>query len=102
MVTVITDGYENASEEYDGKAIKAMVTRLREAGWVFAYIGANQDAIQEAGRLNISNALNYEPTAEGMMRMSVRWKKAHNRMSKCMSGEMEEECLNMLFDDGDK
>lgn len=102
MVTVITDGYENASEEYDGKAIKAMVSRLREAGWVFAYIGANQDAIQEAGRLNISNALNYEPTAEGMMRMSVRWKKAHNRMSKCIAGEMEEACLNMLFDDGDK
>ena len=36
------------------------------------------------------------------MRMSVRWKKAHNRMSKCIAGEMEEACLNMLFDDGDK
>ena len=49
LVTVITDGYENASREYTGKMIKDLVSRLDEKGWVFTYIGANQDAMLEAG-----------------------------------------------------
>ena len=32
LVTIITDGLENASREYSGKAIKEMVGRLREKG----------------------------------------------------------------------
>lgn len=44
LVTVITDGYENASREYSGKAIKALVEELKTKGWIFTYIGANQDA----------------------------------------------------------
>lgn len=67
MVTIITDGYENASEEYSGKAVKSLVARLRDKGWTFAYIGANQDAVEVAKDLNISNALNFEATPEGLM-----------------------------------
>ena len=48
LVTVITDGYENASREYSGKMIQDMVKRLDAKGWVFTYIGANQDAMLEA------------------------------------------------------
>ena len=36
LVTVVTDGYENASKEYSGKAIKALVDELKAKGWVFA------------------------------------------------------------------
>ena len=43
LVTVVTDGYENSSKEYSGKAIKTLVDELKAKGWVFAYIGANQD-----------------------------------------------------------
>ena len=49
LATVITDGMENASEEYSGKTIKALVDRLREKGWTLAYIGANQDCIELQG-----------------------------------------------------
>ena len=45
MVTIITDGYENSSREYSGSTVKTLVARLREKGWVFAYVGANQDAV---------------------------------------------------------
>ena len=74
LVTIITDGYENASEEYSGKTVKALVSRLREKGWVFAYIGANQDAVEVARDLNIANALNYDATPEGMLSMRFRFK----------------------------
>ena len=36
LVTIVTDGYENSSKEYDGKAIKALVDELKVKGWVFA------------------------------------------------------------------
>lgn len=40
VVTIITDGYENASKEYNGSSIKALVEKLRKEGWTFTYMGA--------------------------------------------------------------
>ena len=71
LATIITDGYENSSEEYSGKTIRALVARLRENGWAFAYIGANQDAIEVAKDLNIKNALNFDATPDGMLEMEL-------------------------------
>lgn len=91
MATIITDGYENASEEYSGKAVKALVSHLREKGWTFAYIGANQDAVEVARDLNIDNALNFDATAEGVCKMSVRFRKAGRKfaaMSACLEEPM--------------
>ena len=59
LVTVVTDGYENASKEYNGKAIKALVDELKAKGWVFAYIGANQDVETVAASISVTNVLNF-------------------------------------------
>ena len=82
MATVITDGMENASEEYSGKTVKQMVSRLREKGWTFAYIGANQDAVEVARDLQIDNALNFDATPDGMCMMSIKFKKAGRKFAK--------------------
>lgn len=102
MATIITDGYENASEEYSGKTVKALISRLREKGWVFAYIGANQDAVEVARDLNIANALNYDATPEGMVSMRFRFKKANRKMSDFVACCAEPERYEKLFDDDDK
>lgn len=60
VVTVITDGYENASREYSGTAIKELVERLRGKGWTFTYMGANQDAASVATAMSIRNSRNFE------------------------------------------
>lgn len=60
LVTVITDGYENASQEYDGKAIKSLVEAMKAEGWVFTYIGANQDVAAVAASMSIDNHLAFE------------------------------------------
>lgn len=65
LVTVITDGEENASKEYSGKAIKALVDELKDKGWVFAYIGANQDVEQAAADISITNVMRFESTSIG-------------------------------------
>lgn len=72
LVTIITDGMENASTEYNHESIKALVDRLDQAGWVFTYIGANQDAIYVANSMGIRNALQYDSDEEGT---KVMWEK---------------------------
>jgi uncharacterized protein YegL len=45
IFVIVTDGYENSSQEYTTDAIKALVTKQREQyGWQFVYLAANVDA----------------------------------------------------------
>ena len=69
LVTIITDGYENASQRYSPGNLKQMIGILEERGWTFAYLGANQDAILEAGKIGISNAMTYVADEHGLARM---------------------------------
>lgn len=79
LVTIITDGYENSSRKYSGAAIKELVATQKAKGWTFAYIGANQDAIEVAQSMNIDNALNFDATPEGTVKMSVLYEKARDQ-----------------------
>lgn len=65
VVTIITDGLENASREYSGKNIKELVERLRGEGWTFTYMGANQDAVEVATELSIRNSRNFDYSCAG-------------------------------------
>ena len=69
LVTIITDGMENASTEYNRESIKSLVDRLDQVGRVFTYIGANQDAVYEANSMGIRNALQYDSDEEGTKAM---------------------------------
>ena len=105
MATVITDGMENSSSEYSGKTIKTLVDRLRTKGWVLAYIGANQDAVEVARDLHIPNALNYDATPTGTTFLACNLVKAHKKASKMFEMPMPKEawgCLDTLFEDDEK
>jgi uncharacterized protein YegL len=69
LVTVITDGYENASIHWNGPQIKSLVEELRHQGWTFTYIGANQDVEAVAGSMGIRNTLAFEETDNGSKEM---------------------------------
>ena len=69
MMTIITDGLENASQKYYAADIKAIVDSLSAKNWAFTYIGANQDAILEGGRIGIRDSYNYDNTRSGYRRM---------------------------------
>ena len=69
LVTVITDGYENASIHWNGSQIKSLVEELRHQGWTFTYIGANQDVEAVAGSMGIRNTLAFEETDNGSKEM---------------------------------
>jgi hypothetical protein len=88
LVTIITDGYENSSREYDSEKINTLIKRLDEKDWVFTYIGANQDAILEAGKMGIRNAMNYNSTEAGTREMWEREKRSReNFMTGARRGE---------------
>lgn len=85
LVTVVTDGYENASREYSGKAIKSLVDELKSKNWVFAYIGANQDVENVAATISITNVMKFEASSEGTRLMTNRVNNSRDRLYSTMS-----------------
>ncbi len=96
LVTVVTDGYENASKEYSGKAIKALVDELKAKGWGFAYIGANQDVKAMAATISITNVMNFETTSAGAQMMTDRVNRSRERLYNCMTEPDFSAVMNIL------
>lgn len=71
-VTIITDGYENASQEWSHEAIGRLIKDLKNKGWLFAYIGADHDVEKVAISINISNSMTFCHDAEGTQAMFVK------------------------------
>ena len=68
LFIITTDGQENASHRYTYEKVKHMVERQKEKyGWEFLFLGANIDAITEAGRFGIKadRAVNYHCDSVG-------------------------------------
>jgi len=62
LFVIITDGLENASREYSLNRIKKRINHQKEKyDWEFIFLGANMDAVAEAGKLGIAadRAVNY-------------------------------------------
>jgi hypothetical protein len=78
IFVIVTDGEENSSHKHEwssthtAASIKASIERQSETyKWQFVYIGANQNAIMNAGQLGIKadNALNYSSNSEGTSKL---------------------------------
>ena len=69
LVTIITDGYENSSREWDGKAVARLIEDCKEDGWMFSFIGAGEDVIKVAQTISITNTMIWENTPEGTAKM---------------------------------
>ncbi len=72
-VTIITDGYENASKEFSHAAISSLIEAYKNEGWLFAYIGADHDVESVAYSLSIDNHLRFDKTSAGTRRMFGRF-----------------------------
>ena len=71
--------------EYDAKTIKSLVEELKSQGWVFAYMGANQDVDAVGASLSITNTLSFTASEEGMEKMCLRERKARMRIFESMT-----------------
>lgn len=53
-VTILTDGQENASNEYDYDKISALISKAQsDLDWRFVFLAASQDAIKAAGSIGV-------------------------------------------------
>lgn len=69
IFVITTDGMENASCHYDRDKIKKMIEKKQQKkNWQFMFLGANMDAVSEAGRIGIraERAVTYANDSEGV------------------------------------
>ena len=68
VVTILTDGHENNSQEFTGKNIKSLIDEHQKGGlWTITMAGCTDDVFDVADNLNISrgNVLKYDMGALG-------------------------------------
>lgn len=89
LVCIVTDGKENASEEYKGEAgRKQIVSLIKECesdeNWNFIYLACGQDAFKIGSQFGMSagNTINYSATPQGVHHMS----QTLNCVSTCYRG----------------
>jgi uncharacterized protein YegL len=103
LVTILTDGEENASREYNGEAIKKLIDELSLKNWTFTYIGANQNEVDFAMKISITNTMSFQANAADMKKMFEREKKA--RINYSQNIRDKKDFKNKFYDDdndGDK
>jgi uncharacterized protein YegL len=66
LVSILTDGEENASKEYNRKNINFLVNTLKLEGWTFTYIGADHDVDFMAKEIGISDTQQWDKNSPGI------------------------------------
>ena len=103
IFVTLTDGHENASQEYTLRKINGMVREQREKyAWQFLFLGANQDAIATAAEMGVGagQSMTFTSSASGTLGCINALDRKLHRMretrSRGVSGTMVE------FDDADR
>ena len=76
LVTIITDGYENASIAWNHQRVFHLVEDLKKKNWLFTYIGANQDALAVARDMGIDHSMNFTSDVKGTKAMFMKEKRS--------------------------
>lgn len=66
LVTILTDGEENASREFRGKEIKKLVDELKTKNWTFTYIGTDHDVKSFADSISVENTMYFDKSEAGI------------------------------------
>jgi hypothetical protein len=69
LVVILTDGMENASGEWTHQRLFHRIAKLRDRGWTFVFLGANQDsyAVGDQMAMPAGNVSNFRADADGMV-----------------------------------
>lgn len=106
IIMIMTDGYENASNEYTKDAVAELIKRrTEEDGWVFLFLGANIDTMSVGGGMGVSvgNTMSFSGDGKGF---STGYCKMSSSVSKMRSVSYTASMSNSLLSDdeteGDK
>lgn len=90
VVTVLTDGYENSSQEWNGADLKALIEKLTQEGWSFSYMGSNHDVKQVSFNLSINNVIEFSHDMAGVGNTWARESSAKHNYYRKMDKEYRE------------
>jgi hypothetical protein len=99
LVTILTDGEENASKEHTAQSIKEIIELYKSKNWTFTYIGANHDVDIFAARISINNVMKFETSEEDMQRMFIKDRNARASYSKKI--RLNEDVSNGYFQENE-
>ena len=86
LVTIITDGEENCSQEYNLKMVKTLIDKMKKQGWTFTLIGTdNLDVEGMAGKMCIDNHLAFTQDDRGTREMFAHENKARMRFNESLA-----------------
>lgn len=99
LVTILTDGMENASREYSYQAIKKLIEEQKATGWTFTYIGTDHEVEHVARSLSIDNTMKFDKSASGTRAMFQREQRAREEYSRKI--QYNEKRDKGFYDDGE-
>ena len=86
LVTVITDGEENCTQEWTLKMIRTMIEKLKKQNWTFTLIGTdNLDVETMAHSFAIDEHLEFCQDVEGTVKMFARERRSRERFNSCVN-----------------
>lgn len=86
LVTIITDGEENCSREYNLNMVKTLIGKLKKQGWTFTLIGTdNLDVQGMASSMAIDNHLEFAEDEAGTQAMFDRDRNARVCFNACLA-----------------
>lgn len=99
VFVIITDGMENDSHRYSSDEVKKMVSKQKEKGWEFLFLGANIDAVETAKQYGIGadRSVRFHNDSKGIEK---NFSVLSATVSKYrMNDVMDEECLAEIRQD---
>lgn len=105
IIAIMTDGHENASQEFTHPMIKSMIEHQEEVyEWTFLYLGANQDAIEVGAQLGVSadRALTYSGDAADLAFGAMSASMGRMRASRLRGGDIAESRASMAYSSAER
>lgn len=65
VVTVLTDGLENSSHEWNAHRLRQLIEQLKEQGWSFSYMGSAHNVKEVTDLLAIENVVEFSHDQRG-------------------------------------
>ena len=86
LVTIITDGEENSSEEWTLKMVRTMIEKLKKQHWTFTLIGTDDlDVETMAHSFAIEEHMEFQQTEAGTRAMFARERRSRERFNCCVA-----------------
>lgn len=74
LVLIVTDGFENASMEFDGPTLANLIQVRKDRSWTFVFLGSDESTFAEGARMRVpsGNTRQWRKSGDGSREMFAR------------------------------